>query len=73
MSVSASEAAPNIADEVTANGVEGKQVAVQFIARVRKPDGMVAFEAPLANFLAIEHGKITRDATYFDPRGQPCT
>ena len=36
------KAAPNIEDKVTAYVVDGKHVAVQFIARVRKPDGSVA-------------------------------
>jgi len=65
--------APGIEDEVTALVVEGKHVAVQFNARVRKPDGSVAFEVPIANFLTVEQGRIVRDDTYFDPKGRPCS
>ena len=65
--------APGIEDEVTNFVVDGNHVAVQFIARVRKPDGSIAFEAPLANFLTIEHGRIVRDDTYFDTKGRPCS
>jgi ketosteroid isomerase-like protein len=63
---------PSITDDVTAIVVDGKHVAVQFIARVKKPDGTLAFEAPLANFITVEHGRITRDDTYFDAKGRPC-
>jgi ketosteroid isomerase-like protein len=65
--------APGIEDEVTNFVVNGNHVAVQFIARVRKPDGSIAFEAPLANFLTVEHGRIVRDDTYFDTKGRPCS
>ena len=64
---------PGIEDEVTNFVVDGNHVAVQFIARVRKPDGSIAFEAPLANFLTVEHGRIVRDDTYFDTKGRPCS
>ena len=53
--------------------VQGNRVAVQFLARVRKADGSVAFEIALANFLTVEGGRITRDETYFDTRGRPCS
>jgi hypothetical protein len=46
---------------------------VQFVARVHKADGSLAFEVPIANFLTVEHGRITRDDTYFDTKGRPCT
>ena len=65
--------APGIEDEVTNFMVDGNHVAVQFIARIRKPDGSIAFEAPLANFLTVEHGRIVRDDTYFDTKGRPCS
>ena len=64
---------PNISDDVVAYVVDGRHVAVQFVARVRKADGSLAFEVPIANFLTVEHGRITRDDTYFDTRGRPCT
>src|SRR5687767_8876646 len=67
------EAYPTISASVTSMVVEGERVAVQFVARVRNPDGSVAFEIHLANFLTVQDGKITRDDTYFDPRGQPCS
>ena len=67
------QAYPNITDEVVAYVVDGPHVAVQFIARVRKADGSLAFEVPIANFLTVEHGRITRDDTYFDTKGRPCT
>ena len=67
------QAYPDITDDVVGYVVEGNQVAVQFIARVRKPDGSLAFEIPIANFLTVEHGRITRDVTYFDTKGRPCT
>jgi ketosteroid isomerase-like protein len=63
---------PNITDDVVAMIVDGKHVAVQFVARVKKPDGTLAFEVPLANFITVEHGRITRDETYFDTKGRPC-
>ena len=66
------QAFPNITDDVVAYVVDGDRVAVQFIARSRKPDGTLAFEVPLANFLTVEHGRITRDETYFDTKGRPC-
>ena len=65
--------APGIENEVTNFVVDGNRVAVQFIARVRKPDGSIAFEVPLANFLTIERGRIVRDDTYFDTKGRPCS
>jgi ketosteroid isomerase-like protein len=65
--------APGIENEVTNFVVEGNHVAVQFIARVRKPDGSIAFEVPLANFLTVERGRIVRDDTYFDTKGRPCS
>ena len=67
------EAYPTITAHITLLIVEGERVAVQFIARVRNPDGSVAFESRLANFLTVQDGKITRDDTYFDPRGQRCS
>ena len=65
--------APGIEDEVTNVVVDGNHVAVQFVARVRKPDGSIAFEVPLANFLTVEDGRIVRDDTYFDTKGRPCS
>lgn len=65
--------APGLEDEVTNVVVDGSRVAVQFVARVRKPDGSIAFEVPLANFLTVERGHIVRDDTYFDTKGRPCT
>jgi ketosteroid isomerase-like protein len=67
------QAYPNIADDVVAYVVDGHHVAVQFVARVRRADGSLVFEVPIANFLTVEHGRITRDDTYFDTRGRPCT
>jgi ketosteroid isomerase-like protein len=64
---------PTITAHITSLIVEGERVAVQFVARVRNPDGSVAFESRLANFLNVRDGKITRDDTYFDPKGQPCS
>ena len=63
---------PAVEDEVTNLVVEGNRVAVQFTVRVRNANGSVAFEAPLANFITVEHGRITRDDTYFDAKGRPC-
>jgi ketosteroid isomerase-like protein len=63
---------PGIEDVVTAYVANGDHVAVQFIARIRNPDGTTAFAAALANFLIVEHGHITRDDTYFDAKGRPC-
>jgi hypothetical protein len=57
---------PAIQDEVTGMVVEGNRVAVQFTAQVGK------YTVPLANFLTVDNGLITRDETYFDTRGQPC-
>jgi ketosteroid isomerase-like protein len=66
------QAYPDISDDVVATVTEGRHVAVQFFARSRKPDGSLLFEVPLANFLTVEHGRITRDDTYFDSKGRPC-
>jgi ketosteroid isomerase-like protein len=65
--------APGIENQVTNFVVDGNHVAVQFVARARKPDGSIAFEVPLANFLTVEHGRIVRDDTYFDTKGRPCS
>jgi len=65
--------APGLENEVTNIVVDGSHVAVQFIARARKPDGSIAFEVPLANFLTVERGRIVRDDTYYDTKGRPCT
>ena len=67
------KAYPTITASVTSMVVEGEHVAVQFIARVRNLDGSVAFETRLANFLTVHGGKITRDDTYFDTKGRPCS
>lgn len=64
---------PTITADATSYLVEGNRVAVQFFAHTRKPDGTMAFEVRLANFLTVEHGQITRDDTYFDTKGQPCS
>ena len=64
--------APGLENQVTNVVVDGSHVAVQFIARVRNPDGSIAFEVPLANFLTVEHGRIVRDDTYYDTKGRPC-
>ena len=64
---------PTITAHITSLIVEGERVAVQFVARVRNPDGSVAFESRLANFLIVRDGKITRDDTYFDTKGRPCS
>lgn len=67
------QAYPTITAEGATYVVEGSRVAVQFFARARKPDGSVALEVRLANFLTVEHGQIVRDDTYFDSRGRPCS
>lgn len=64
---------PGITADEPAYVVTGNRVAVQFFARIRKPDGTIAFEVPLANFLTVERGQITRDETYFDTKGKPCS
>ncbi len=64
---------PTITAHIASLIVEGEHVAVQFVARVRNPDGSVAFESRLANFLTVQDGKITRDDTYFDTKGRPCS
>lgn len=64
---------PTISADATAYVVEGNRAAVQFFARTRKPDGTVAWELRLANFLTVEHGQIVRDDTYFDTKGLPCS
>ncbi|MEP6633017.1 MAG: nuclear transport factor 2 family protein, partial [Luteimonas sp.] len=67
------KALPNLTSDVTAYVVDDQHVAVQFFARSHKPDGTITFEVPIANFLIVEHGLITRDDTYFDAKGRPCT
>jgi len=64
--------APTKLAEMLNRARDNLRVALQFIARSRKPDGTLAFEVPLANFLTVEHGRITRDETYFDTKGRPC-
>ena len=67
------KAYPTISAHITSMVVEGSRVAVEFLARTRNADGSIAFESRLANFLTVERGKITRDETYFDTKGQPCS
>lgn len=67
------QAFPTITADEAGYVVEGSRVAVQFFARTRKPDGTVAFEVRLSNVLIVEHGRITRDETYFDTKGRPCS
>src|SRR5205814_1232501 len=67
------QAYPDISDDVIVTVVDGDRVAVQFVARSRRPDGTVLFEVPLANFLTVRNGLITRDETYFDTKGRPCS
>jgi ketosteroid isomerase-like protein len=67
------QAFPNITDDVITYVVDGDHVAVQFVARSRRPDGTFAFEVPLANFLTVRNGRIVRDETYFDTKGRPCS
>ncbi len=67
------KAYPTITAHITSLIVAGERVAVQFIARIRNPDGSVAFESRLANFLTVQDGRIVRDDTYFDPKGQACS
>jgi ketosteroid isomerase-like protein len=67
------QAFPNITDDVITYVVDGDRVAVQFVARSRRPDGTFAFEVPLANFLTVKNGRIVRDETYFDAKGRPCS
>jgi ketosteroid isomerase-like protein len=61
------KAYPTITDEVTDTVVQGDHIAVQFTAHV----GKYAF--PIASFLTVQDGVITRDDTYFDGQGQHCT
>ena len=67
------QAYPGRTVDVVGYVVDAHHLAVQFVARVRKADGSLAFEVPIANFLTVEHGRITRDDTYFDTKGRPCT
>jgi ketosteroid isomerase-like protein len=67
------QAYPTITADATTYVVEGNRVAVQFLARARKADGTVLLEVLLANFLTVEQGQITRDDTYFDTKGRPCS
>ncbi|MFL6603691.1 MAG: nuclear transport factor 2 family protein [Steroidobacteraceae bacterium] len=67
------KAYPTISAHITSMVVEGNHVAVEFLARTRKADGSMASETRLANFLTVEQGKITRDDTYFDTKGSPCS
>jgi ketosteroid isomerase-like protein len=67
------KAVPNITSDVTTWVVDGNRVAIQFVAHSRKADGTFALAVPIANFLVVERGKIVRDDTYFDAKGQPCS
>lgn len=64
---------PTITAEEPTFVVQGDRVAVQFLARTRTPDGSIAFEGRLANFLVVKNGRIVRDDTYYDTGGQPCS
>jgi ketosteroid isomerase-like protein len=64
---------PDITNDRISYTADGNRVAVQFLALSRKADGTVAFQVPIANFLTVEHGLITRDETYFDTKGRPCS
>jgi ketosteroid isomerase-like protein len=63
------EVYPDILDHVTDSVVQGDRVAVRFVAR----SDAAAFELHLATFFTIRHGRIVRDATYFDTKGRPCS
>jgi ketosteroid isomerase-like protein len=64
---------PDITNDKISYTSDGNRVAVQFVALSRKADGTVALQVPIANFLTVEHGLITRDETYFDTKGRPCS
>jgi len=61
------KAYPDISDEVTSTVIQGDHIAVQFTVHV----GKYAF--PLADFLTVRDGLITRDDAYYDPHGQHCS
>jgi ketosteroid isomerase-like protein len=42
-----------------------KQVIVEFISKATAPDSL-KFELPVCTIFTIEHGKITKDFTYYD-------
>ena len=68
------QAYPNITADATSYIVEGNRVAVQFFAHARDAGGgTMTLEVRLANVLTVERGRITRDDTYFDTKGRPCS
>jgi ketosteroid isomerase-like protein len=67
------QAYPNVTADPTVSIVEGHRVAVQFFARARDAGGTMTLDVRLAPVLTVEHGRITRDDTYFDPKGRPCS
>ena len=58
---------PDIRDEVTGYVVQGDRIAVQFTVHVGQ------YAVPIADFLTVQDGLITRDDAYFDPHGLHCT
>lgn len=58
---------PDIRDEVTGYVVQGDRIAVQFTVHVGK------YAVPIADFLTVQDGLITRDDAYFDPHGAHCS
>lgn len=64
---------PDITNDQVSYTADGNRVAVQFVALSRKADGTAALQVPIANVLTVEHGLITRDETYFDTKGRPCS
>lgn len=61
------KAYPDIRDEVTGTVVQGDRIAVQFTVHVGQ------YAVPIADFLTVQDGVITRDDAYFDPHGQHCS
>jgi ketosteroid isomerase-like protein len=56
---------PDIHDEITGMYVAGDKVTVEFISTGRMNDS-VSFTLPIVSVLTVQHGKIIRDATYYD-------
>ena len=59
------QAFPNLHDQVVAIHVAGNVATVEFISTGTSNEGY-EFKIPIVSVLTIEHGLITKDATYYD-------
>lgn len=57
---------PDLTDHLVSMTVQDNRVAVEFISTGCKATGKECFSLPIATFLTMRHGRIVRDASYFN-------